>query len=371
MSVAKDELVTLIADVVNKNAGEPAAFFLNDIDNPANITDWISTGSSLLDIAISNRPYGGIPVGRITELTGLEQSGKSLICAHMLANTQKKGGIAILIDTENSASKDFYEAIGLDVDNLVYIQAETIEDVFDHLTSIITLIRAKSKDKLVTICVDSVAGATTKQELESDYDRDGYATGKALILSKAMRKVTNMIGKQRIALVFTNQLRFKMNAMAFGDPYTTPGGKAIGFHASVRVRLNKAKAQLETVDGVKRSYGVAVTAKLQKNRMGPPNTTANFVINFDSGIDDLKSWIDVLKTYKLITGTGRGYTYKDDNGNAHKFVAKTFHKLLDDSPELKEEIYGKICDALIMKYNSVNTRDSEFVEDDVDEIDDD
>lgn len=358
----KNNLAQLIAAAVNKDADEPAAFFLNDIDNPANIKEWVSTGSSVLDLAISNRPNCGLPVGRITEITGLEQSGKSLICAHLLANCQKAGGIAILIDTENAAHTPFFEAIGLDVENLVYIQAETIEDVFTRLTSIIEFVRKQSKDKLITICVDSIAGASTKAEIESDYDKDGYATGKAIILGKAMRKITNMIGKQRIALVFTNQLRYKMNAMAFGEKWTTSGGKAVAFHSSVRIRLQNTGQIKETVNGEKRVTGRQVKARIDKNRLGPPLTTAEFEIYFDSGIDDYASWIRVMKTHKIISGTGRGYTYVDDSGTEHKFKPSNFVELLNDNPHLRDEMYGKICDVLIMEYKSDTVRDTDAIE---------
>ena len=198
------------------------AFFLNSDDSaPTNVDGWISTGCAMLDVAISNRPYGGLPVGRITEVTGLEQSGKSLLSAHSLAETQKQGGVAVLIDTETAVSREFLEAIGVDVSKLLYVSADSVEQIFDFTETIIEKVReTASKDKIVTIVVDSVAAASTKNELAADYNKDGYATDKAIIISKAMRKITNMIGRQKISLVFTNQLRQKMNAM-FGDPWTT------------------------------------------------------------------------------------------------------------------------------------------------------
>ena len=162
----------------------------------------------MLDLAISNRPNGGIAVGRITELNGLESSGKSLIGAHLLAETQKKGGVAVYIDTETAVSEDFLGVIGVDINKMLYLHLETVEDIFEAIEEIVTKVRESDKDRLVTILVDSLAAATTKVELNADYDKDGWATSKAIVISKAMRKITQMIGRQRVALVFTNPVSY-------------------------------------------------------------------------------------------------------------------------------------------------------------------
>jgi recombination protein RecA len=192
-------------------------------------------------MAISNRENGGYPVGKIVELIGLEQSGKSLLAAHAIKETQKKGGIGIIIDTESAVSKEFLSAIGVDLKkNFVYVQHEVIEDVFSSVETIIEQMRASNKDVIVTIVVDSVMGASTKDEIEGNYDKDGWATQKAIIISKAMRKLTNLLGREKILLIFTNQLRQNLQARpGMGDSYTTSGGKAIGFHSSIRVKLVK------------------------------------------------------------------------------------------------------------------------------------
>lgn len=214
------DLADVLAEALNKSSkDQKVAYFLDQDDAATNVEAWVSTGSTFLDVAISNRPNGGIPVGRLIEVTGLEQSGKSLVSAHLLAETQKLGGIAVLIDTETAVSREFLDAIGVDVSKMLYVSADTVEQCFEYIETIIEKVRSSSKDKIVTIVVDSVAAASTKKELEADYDKDGYATDKAIIISKAMRKITNLIGRQKIALVFTNQLRQKMNAMAFSDPW--------------------------------------------------------------------------------------------------------------------------------------------------------
>ena len=217
----KDDLLTDLAEVLNKSNkdGGKIAYFLDDQDDPSTITDWISTGNSLLDLAISNRPHGGLPVGRMVELNGLEGTGKSLIAAHICAETQRKGGKAIVIDTENSAAPEFWKSLGVNLSSLLYIQRETVEEIFEIMESAIAYIRKNNADSLVTIVVDSVAAASTKAEQESEHGKDGYATGKAIIISKAMRKITNMIGRQKVLIVYTNQLRVNLNAMMFGDKY--------------------------------------------------------------------------------------------------------------------------------------------------------
>lgn len=364
-----DDLANSLADSLNKKFKSfKVAYFLDGSeDTPTDLGEWISTGSSILDLAISNRKNGGLPVGRITELTGLEASGKSLLAAHVLANTQKNGGLAVYIDTENAMNEDFAKCIGIDVSQMLYIQLETVEDIFEVIENIITKVREADKDRLVTIVVDSVAAATTKVEQADDFDQTGWATQKAIILSKAMRKITQMIGRQRICLIFTNQLRVKLGAM-FGDPYTTSGGKAIGFHASCRLRL-KAAGQIKVkVNGKDQVIGIKTKAQVVKNRMGPPLRTAEFNILFDSGIDDYGSWLQMMKDAKLVAQAGAWYTYTDDlSGEDIKFQSKEFESKVLNDPERKDRLYNQICDSMIMDYKTegIGIDDIEIGNDDV------
>lgn len=367
MAKREDDLASLLADSLNKqNKDGKIAYFLDDdsSDAPTNVKDWLSTGNAMLDVAISNRPYGGLPVGRITEITGLEQSGKSLLSAHLLAEAQRKGGVAVLIDTETAVSREFLEAIGVDISKLLYVSVDTVEGIFEACETIIEQVRKGDKDRLVTIVVDSVAAASSKKEMEADYDKDGYATDKAIIISKAMRKITNMIGRQSIALVFTNQLRQKMNAM-FGDPWTTSGGKALAFHASVRLRL-KNMGQLKAGD---RIVGIKVRCQVIKNRMGPPLRHADFDIFFDRGIDNYGGWISVMKDQKLVKQAGAWYTYTDiESGEEIKFQSKDFVSILQDEA-LKDQIYRRICEATILQYKTSASEEVEITTDDGNESD--
>jgi len=350
----RDDLATVLADSLNKKFKDfKVAYFLDGSeDTPTDLTEWISTGSSVLDLAIANRPHGGIPVGRITEITGMEASGKSLLSAHLLANTQKQGGTAVYIDTENAMNEEFLRAIGIDVSKMLYVQLETVEDIFEVMETIIIKARESNKDKLVTIVVDSIAAATTRVEQSADYDKDGWSTGKAIVMSKAMRKITNLIGRQRVACVFTNQLRQKLGVM-FGDPWTTSGGKALQFHASCRLRLKAAGQIKAKVNGKEQVIGIKTKCVVVKNRMGPPLRTAEFNIFFESGVDDIGGWLQVLKDYKLVTVSGAWYTYTDPETNEEiKFQSKDFESRVLKDDVNKKRIYKMICDALVMNYKA-------------------
>jgi len=361
-AVKELDLADILAGELNKQSKEQkVAFFLDSDEAPTNVEGWVSTGCAMLDVAISNRPFGGLPVGRITEITGLEQSGKSLVSAHLLAETQKLGGVAVLIDTETAVSREFLEAIGVDVSKLLYVTADSVEQIFDFTETIIEKVRETSKDKIVTIVVDSVAAASTTNELAADYKKDGYATDKAIIISKAMRKITNMIGRQKISLVFTNQLRQKMNAM-FGDPWTTSGGKALAFHASVRLRLKNMGQIKMKVNGKDKTVGMKVRCQVVKNRMGPPLRAADFEIFFDRGIDNYGSWLSVMKENKLVKQAGAWYAYVDtETGEEFKFQSKDFIPLMGENEELREQIYKKICETTILQYKG-NTLDIDAME---------
>jgi len=357
----QDVLANTLADSINKQFKGQAlktAFFLDgDQDAPTNVTEWISSGCSMLDLAISNRPHGGFPVGRITEITGLEASGKSLLAAHTLAETQRKGGLAVYIDTEAATSSEFLTAIGVDLKTMLYVPLETVEEIFETIETIVEQVRKSDKDRLVTIIVDSIMGASTKIEMSAEYDKDGYATSKSIILSKAMRKVTNWIARERICLIFTNQLRTKMG-VSFGDQWTTAGGKAIPFHASVRLRLKNTGMIKARVNGAEQVVGNKTNVQVVKNRMGPPNRKIDYEIYYDSGIDNYGGWLGVMKDFKLVSQSGAWYSLDDtdlDTGEVFetiKFQSKDFVEKVINNPEMKERLYKRICDAYVFKYRA-------------------
>jgi len=361
MSSVNDVLARTLADSLNKKFKDTkVAYFLDGTDTtPTDIKDFISTGSSMLDLAISNKPNGGIAVGRITEINGLESSGKSLLGAHILAETQKKDGVAVYIDTETSVSQEFMNVIGIDMSKMLYLHLETVEDIFEAIEEIVIKVRESDKDRLVTIMVDSLAGASTKVEMEADFNKDGWATAKAIIISKALRKITQMIGREKIALIFTNQLRQKLGVM-FGDPWTTSGGKALPFHASTRIRL-KNMGQIK--DSKKNTIGMKCRAQIVKNRLGPPLRHADYDMYFDRGIDNYGAWLTVLKEHKLVKQGGSWYTLTDQTGKDHKFLSKDWEELITSSDEIREYVYQIICDKVILKYqDKLGIDDVEFTD---------
>jgi len=372
----RDKLADEIAAMLNKanKDGGNIAFVLGDDnpDDPSKIIDWVPSGNDQLDLVMCNRPDAGFPVGRITEVTGLEHSGKTLLCMHALAETQKKGGLAVFIDTESSLETNFVRAIGVDLNTLLYISCDHVEEIYDNIEKIIEKIRGSTKDRLVTIVVDSIAAASCKTEMESDHGKDGYATAKAIINSKAMRKITQMIARQRVALIFTNQLRVKMNAM-FGDPYTTSGGKALAFHASLRLRL-QAIGQIKNKD--KNVIGIQTRCKIIKNRLGPPMRQCEFDLFFDRGLDNYGNWIATLSEHKVLqkgmttdqkkkalsanenaldnlieaSGGQTKHTYHCSDGKIYEICKDNFTRLLETNKTLKDDLYKELCDIHIMQY---------------------
>jgi recombination protein RecA len=190
--------------------------------------------------------------------------------------------------------------------------------------------------------------------MDANYDKDGWATAKAIILSKAMRKITNLIGREKILLIFTNQLRQKLNAMAFADPWTTSGGKALAFHSTIRMRL-AVKGKIKKGDDI---VGIKIEAKIIKNRIGPPFRKATFDMYFDSGIDHYSDWLEALQTRKIVTKSGQTYSFdwvdittgEVIKKDSPEFTSKEFPALMESNQEVKDYLYQRLCDASIMKY---------------------
>ena len=342
------KLSKLLIKELNKDgdAGGKLAWNLaTDTDNPTDVKEWISTGSTLLDYCISNRRGGGIPVGKLTEISGEEASGKSLVCAHLARECQNKGGVVAYIDTENAMNPEFAQQLGVDLNKMIYVQPGTIEEVGETIEKIILMTRQKAKDKLVLIIWDSVAGTPSADEIEGNYDPNSRVGVAAKALAKMMRKLTQVLGKERIALVFTNQLKVKIGVM-YGDPYTTPGGKAIPYHASVRVRLTRGSTEKEDGDGD--VTGVNTSARVVKNRLGPPHRKSKFFISFAHGIEDIPSWFDRLHEEGMIEKRA-GWCYMDYEKD-FKFREKEFADMVLKDEKFRGYIENKLEEALIVKY---------------------
>ena len=369
-SIDRDEMAVMLQKELNKSNkdGSKVSYFLDEDDDPTQVTEWVSTGSTLLDLAISNRPYGGLPVGKFVELSGAEATGKSLFCAQLIAETQKKKGLAVFFDSEFSVDKNFWKALGIKIQDVNYVPFTTLEELFTKLELCIGAFRKVDNNRLLTVFIDSVAQASIESEMESEHGVTGYNTGKSIIIGKALRKITGLISRQRVLVVFTNQVRYNMNAGPFGEKWIVPGGKALPHASSVRIRFaNIGKLKDPTTKEV---YGMECQAQIIKSRCGPCYRTASFNIFYDSGVQDLASWLDFMKLHGIITGTGHGYTYKKIDGTEIKFNTDKFVELMQTDVVLKEEIYKAICDKYIMQYRNPNSKIVENLEKTGDENDD-
>jgi recombination protein RecA len=279
-------------------------------------------------------------------------TGKSLLCAHIIAETEKMGGLSVFFDSEFAVDRSFWTALGVNLANTNYVPFTTLEELFNNIELCIGAFRKANRDKLLTIFVDSVAGASIDSELESEHGSQGYATGKSLILGKAMRKITGLIARQRILIVFTNQLRYNMNSGPFGDKWLSPGGKALPFAASVRVRM-ASLGKLKRGDEV---VGVKCQCAVIKTRHAPNHRTAQFEILYDSGIQDLASWLSFAKERNIITGTAAKYVWKREGGEELTFNTAKFVELMNSDEKLKEEFYQQICKTYIMEYRTPNSK---------------
>jgi recombination protein RecA len=363
-----DSLADDVLDIINRKFKEyqGAATFMTD----ANVVNaWCSSGCDILDLAISNRPNGGFGYGTIVELFGLEGSGKSLLAAHIMSECQKEGGLAVLYDTEKALGMlDFYKSLGLDVAKTIYTdKLRAVEEIYSSMEQIIEHTLKRNPDRKVVIVVDSLMGASTLAELEGGYEKEGYATNKAIINSLAMRKIPSLIAGKNILIILINQVRDNVNAVMFQEKHITSGGKAIGFTASTRCKLTKIGPITVTVDGSKIVIGEQVEVRIVKNRLGPPRRKVVLNILYDSGIDRYGSWLSLLKTLDCVKQSGSSYSYEYVDTSTgelitKKFQSKDFKKLLTDNPELRDIIYQQICDSYIMKYD---LGDEEFGIDDI------
>lgn len=359
----------------NKEDGRKVAFRLDDTENASEVDHWISTGSTVLDLMISNQEGGGLPTGKIATFYGSSGSGKTLIANHVLANCQQMGGLSVMIDTEAAADFQFMETIGLDPDgDFLYVQENRLERIFDYVETVINKVKeADETDRPVAVVVDSIAGTVPENEYEGDYGKEGYNTDKAIVLSQAMRKITGLVNRENVLLLFTNQVRTDPGVM-YGDPMTTPGGKAVKFHSSIRVKMRKSKAIKESGEIV----GAEIRPYVTKNRLAPPYRDTSFDLYYNSGIEDYGSWWQPLKNADVISHASQGWYYiigengepltKDDiPGSSGDDEFKTqegrFQKELHENPEFRSVMYDRLVDAVTHEYEEgwVDRSDAEYV----------
>ena len=278
---------------LNKEHGSRVAYNLAVDDSPTHVNRWISTGSKQLDYIIRGEPGGGFPESRIVEVFGPPSIGKSHIAIQACRNTQLAGGVVVYIDTENATSIDNLNTLGIDIKKrFVYVDTHCTEDVLAIAEK--TILRAKQLDKDVPITIvwDSVAATSPKDELLGDYDKMTIGLN-ARVISKGMRKITGLIANEKVLLICLNQTRTKIGVI-YGDPTTTPGGKAIPFHSSVRIQLDSGKRILDKQGN---PIGIKVIAKTIKNKVAPPFRRCEFEIHFGVGIVEHEYVFDLLRKF--------------------------------------------------------------------------
>ena len=302
-----DEVVSSLVKQLNK--GHKSAYSFFEREDPSEIKQWISTGSTLLDYAISNRRDGGIPYGRITEINGLESSGKSLLSLHIIANAQKKGGMGVILDTEERLlDKAFLLRVGIDPRKLVINNPGSIEECFESIEDTVAFVRKteSKKERPIVIVWDSLAVTPPKAELEGTYDPQSQMGLGAKAVARGIRKLTHTIGTENIALVIINQLKMNTKmANIYSDPYITPYGKALPYASSVRLRVTQGKKLKDSNEEI---VGTLCNVKVIKNSLGPPNRQVTFPLIFGYGVDNLQSIYDYLKdkgSIKKASGTSK------------------------------------------------------------------
>ncbi len=322
----KLKAVNFAMEQIEKQHGKGSIMRLSDrkIQN----VDAIPTGCLSLDAAIG---VGGVPRGRIVEIYGPEASGKTTVCLHVIAEAQKRGGLAAFVDTEHAMDVNYAERLGIDLDNLLLSQPEFGEQALEIVE---TLVRSNAIDIIV---VDSVAALTPRVEIEGEMG-DAQMGSQARLMSQAMRKLNAAIGKSRTTVMFTNQLRSKIGVI-YGNPETTTGGNALKFYASVRIDVRRKDAIKEGQSII----GNRVKAKIVKNKVAPPFKEVEFDVLYNEGISKIGDLIDVATEFGIITRSGSWYSYKDERVQGRDGM----RRLLNEDKNMVEELSNEVRAALM------------------------
>lgn len=309
----------------------------------------VHTGSIALDMALG---IGGVPRGRIIEIYGPESSGKTTLALHILAEVQKEGGEAAFIDAEHALDPQYSKALGVDIDNLLVSQPDSGEDALEICE---VLVRSGA---ISAVVIDSVAALTPQQEIEGEMGASHVGL-QARLMSQALRKLSAVVSKSNCIVIFINQLREKVGVM-YGNPETTPGGRALKFYSSVRIEVRKA----ETLKNGSEVYGSRTKAKVVKNKVAPPFKTAEFDILYGKGISRSGELIDIGVTLDIIKKSGAWFSYNGERLGQGKDNARA---AIEADPALFDEIEAKI--RAMQDQLEVMEEEYELDEDDDDDFD--
>ena len=318
VSDERQKALKLAIDKIEKDFGKGAIMKLGD--KPSVSVETIPTGALALDVALG---VGGIPRGRIIEVYGPESSGKTTLAQHIVAECQKKGGIAAFVDAEHALDPEYARNLGVNIDELLISQPDTGEQALDITEE---LVRSGAVDIIV---VDSVAAHVPKAEIEGSME-DQQMGLQARLMSKALRKLTGIIGKTNTTVIFINQLRQKIGVM-YGNPETTTGGNALKYYASVRMEIKR----VEGLKGDGEDVGNHVRVRVLKNKVAPPFRTAEFDIIFGKGICKIGNILDVAVNLDIVKKAGSWFSFNDEKLGQGRDKAKEF---LAENPEILNTI---------------------------------
>jgi len=320
----QEKLIQNVVSNMVKTYGEGSALVLSKSDKASGIK-CVSTGVTTIDRATYGKD-GGIPIGMLTEISGWESTGKTLLAKNIIAQTQKMGGIGVYIDSECAYNMAVAKAVGVDNDKLIYCQPDSLEQVFEMINMVIEDVRDKY-DGVVTIVWDSIASTPMKSELEGKVTMGE----RARLIGSNLRVLTRKVSKMKICLIFINQLREKIGVL-FGSPDTAPGGNAVPFHSAVRIRMKKGVVIYDGNNAIGEWFSLAVI----KNKIAPPFKTAKFEVYFDKGIPPLSGYADYLVEKGALIDTKGWYSIASLGDQSPKFRYGDFEKIAKEHPELLE-----------------------------------
>jgi len=335
-SHTREKNIDLALSSITKQFGEGSIMRLGS--NQKMKVETLSTGSLAIDLALG---VGGLPLGRILEVYGPESSGKTTFCLSVIAEAQRKGGLAAFIDVEHALDPKYARVVGVNLDDLLVSQPDSGEDALNIME---TLIRSDSIDVIV---LDSVAALITKAELDGQMG-DVTMGSQARLMSQAMRRLTAVVSKTKCVCIFTNQIREKIGVM-FGNPETTSGGRALKFFSSIRIDIRR-KDQIKTPEG--KVIGNRTKIKIVKNKVAPPFTEAEFDIMYDEGISKLGSILDLGLEHKILEKKGAWIAYQGELVGQGRDAAK---QMLKEKPELAEKISKAIMEKVTVTGGTVIT----------------